>query len=112
MKNTISILLLSILFAAQYAKHLSYMGCRLFNMVTKDAVMCDCEKAFTKEKTPPTDEHNSTIHKHVQIDEYLKIEAKKIINIEFLNIETQSYSILNCTISTGFHNQLHKPPEA
>jgi cyclophilin family peptidyl-prolyl cis-trans isomerase len=112
LKTTITIFLVTILFAAQYAKHLSYMGCRFYNIVSDSAIKCDCEKAYSKEKSSPTDEHNNTIHKHLQIDDYVKIGAVKIATPKYLSIASILFKKFKSTIKDGFYNKPLQPPEA
>jgi hypothetical protein len=88
------------------------MGCKLFNIVAENAIKCDCEKAYSKEKSSPIDEHNNTIHKHLQIDDYVKIGAVKIATPKYLSIESILFKKFKSSIVDGFYNKQLKPPEA
>jgi hypothetical protein len=109
-KNSITIFLLSLLLTAQYAKQLSYMGCKLYSKVNA-TITCDCEKIITPSNTS-TDYEHTTMHRHLQVDEYVNFTKSTYSCFSLV----QNTKILNGfytpNISTGFLAKLVKPPEA
>jgi hypothetical protein len=71
-RKPVAVILLFAFVAAQYARQVSYLECKLVNYFSQSAVKCDCEKllGFT------TDSPASSlpiIHNHIHLDEWYSL---------------------------------------
>ncbi len=67
MRTKLAILFTLLILTAQYAKQLSYMGCKAF--VPENAT-CNCETILQEKE--PYNGYAPTQHKHIHVDDFVK----------------------------------------
>jgi hypothetical protein len=109
-KKTTAILFIILLLSAQYARQLSYMGCKLFySSVAND---CGCEKILDTKTEPKTDTSSATVHKHLHIDDFIKrFTLKTTIEVSSFRKE-KKYFVYSSPLNKGIINSLFHPPNA
>jgi hypothetical protein len=102
-KKCCSIVFLLIFFLAQYGKLVSYSYCRI--KADSQSVSCDCEKILSDQNTHAKAQ---VILKEKPEEVYVKTNffsySHTILNL------TQPYSVIQNSLSEGYHPALFHPP--
>lgn len=107
LKKIFTIGFVFLLLCLQYARHLSYLGCKV---VTPNNAQCSCEKILLEKEEDHSYAPNG--HKHIKVEDF--VQQKQLAKVKFLanshyNIAKENYK--NNYIFL-FTNHLLKPPLA
>jgi hypothetical protein len=105
MRIKLAILFSILLLSAQYARQLSYMGCKI--LVPKNAT-CNCQGILVQKEL--SHEYAPLQHKHIHIDEYVQQNENCNLsanNIFFAQKHYPNYVVATLDVSKS---KLFKPP--
>lgn len=108
MKNLSAIILITAFIAAQYARQVSYLECKLSNTFKTAAEKCDCEKIMSGEDDMDT-YPVPVPHNHVHVDEsYLPGYPFKMT---LFGTDDFNYCIMPVSaLSKGLYGRPDRPP--
>jgi len=95
---------------SQYAKHISYLECRLSNYLSTESEKCDCEKIQTNTGDTSADTAPIPSHRHVHFDDSNFVLPFTAINRDSdfsLIVHASPYT---ASMSAGSINDLFRPP--
>jgi hypothetical protein len=109
-KKALSIFFIVLLLTTQYARQLSYMGCKLFyNNTTSD---CGCNNIVKSTPQNDTDGPTATVHKHLHVEDFVKNNTPQAALISFKLNFCKKYFTYNSPLSCRANAELLRPPNA
>jgi hypothetical protein len=112
LKKSISILLIVLFFAAQYARQLAYIECKLAALDTATALSCDCEKQTGIDKLADDGIPASKNHTHISIDEFFSTPTNEGDNFLMMALLAKPAAVYTRNEAVGNRNAPYHPPEA
>ncbi len=103
-----SIFFIMLLLTTQYARQLSYMGCKLFYKTTTSD--CGCDKIVKTIPQNKADAPASTVHKHLHIEDFVKTNISQTSTSLLQLKPVKKYFTYQSPLSFGANNELLRPP--
>jgi hypothetical protein len=110
LKKTLSIFFIVLLLSFQYARQLSYIGCKFFYTTANND--CGCDSILNPNSENNTELPDMAQHKHIRADDFVKHFYSGILLQASILSKKTAYHFSNSPISEGTKDGLFRPPDA